>query len=102
MRTPPRIPRFVVEHKPKPRTPIRDAHLEFIRQLPCICCGRTPAGEAAHVRERRAEFGKVNAMGKKPDGKFTLPLCHQCHVGDQHTKYGEPEFWARLGIDATI
>lgn len=41
-------------------------------------------------------------MGLKPSDRFLVPLCRPpgeegCH-GEQH-RIGEPEFWARLGID---
>lgn len=99
MRPRPRIERSVPLGRRKPRTPIRAKHLGFVKQLPCIACGAAGPCEAAHVRMSVAEHGKFNAMARKPDGKYTVPLCGRCHRGDQHTKYGEPEFWSRLGID---
>lgn len=35
-------------------------------------------------------------MGNKPDDKWTLPLCNECH-NEQHRE-GELTFWYRLGI----
>ena len=45
--------------------------------------------QAAHVR---MESGA--GMGEKPDDWRCVPLCGPCHNGDQHTKLGEPAFWA--------
>ncbi len=99
MRAAPRISRKAPIHNRKPKEGLRPRHLEFVRQLPCVCCGRPAPSEAAHVRMSRADLGKANAMSSKPDDKYAVPLCSRCHTGDQHTKFGEPEFWARLGID---
>lgn len=77
-------------------------HLAFIRTLPCLSCGKEPAGEAAHVRMTSAAHGKPNAgVGNKPDDKWTVPLCHWCHVEGpqgQH-RVGEKPFWSRLGMN---
>ena len=70
-------------------------HLAAIRLCMCLSCGKHPCGEAAHVR--MSEPGKPNAgIGARPDDKFTLPLCHSCHM-EQHA-IGEAEFYVRLGI----
>lgn len=34
-------------------------------------------------------------MGEKPHDWLTVPLCPECHNGDQHTTLGEPGFWGR-------
>lgn len=47
----------------------------------------------------RADVGKVNAMSAKPGVHWTIPLCFACHLGDQHSRVGEPEFWRKLGVD---
>ena len=95
----PRIPRNVLVGKRQPNEKLRPKHIAFVKTLPCISCGAPGPNEAAHVRMSVAEHGKYNTMSRKPDDKFVVPLCHKCHIGDQHTKYAEPEFWARLGID---
>jgi hypothetical protein len=46
----------------------------------------------------RAAIGKFNAMSAKPDDRYLVPLCRKCH-DRQHTREGEPTFWANLGID---
>jgi hypothetical protein len=98
--TAPRIQKAPLQHRRKPNQGLRPKHLAFVRSLPCVACGGPPPCIAAHVRMSRADIGKANTMARKPDDKYTVPLHDQpCHGGDQHTKYGEPEFWARLGID---
>lgn len=75
-----------------------DKHLDFIRQLPCLCCLNNICTEAAHVRFSDARAAKVNpGVGRKPDDKWTVPLC-----GDHHRKQhsmDEDEFWSHEGID---
>lgn len=82
-----------------------NAHLEAIRQLPCLnpTCRRDPAGVAAHVRFACAEARKpITGMGIRPDDNYTLPLCQSCHTDavDAQHKGSEVAFWNRLGIDA--
>lgn len=99
MRAAPRISRDVLQPVRKPKEGIRTKHLDFIRQLPCLACGAPPPSEPMHVRMSRANLKKYNTMNRKPDDKYTIPGCHRCHIGDQHSKEGEPAFWERLGID---
>ena len=84
-----------------PRPPSGDAdYLSLIRQLPCLSCGMEPS-EAAHVRFASAAFGKACGLQKKPDDKWALPLCADCHrlaKTAQHNR-GERDFWEALGID---
>ena len=77
--------------KAKPAKVGKDTqHLEFIRGCPCLNCGLDARCDAAHVR--MAQNGKPEpGMGAKPHDRYTVPLCHQCHM-DQH-KVGEREFW---------
>jgi len=79
----------------------RPSYLAAIRQLPCVSCGRDPAGEAAHLR--LGELGRKDwtAKGRKPDDKWTTPLCGLCHrdgPNAQH-KMAEAVFWNRLRLD---
>jgi hypothetical protein len=75
-----------------------NAHLAFIRRLPCVACGASPC-DAAHVRFGDAARGKINAgMQRKPDDSWTLPLDRRCHER-QHSG-NERAFYEALGIDA--
>ena len=77
-----------------------EAHLEAIRQCPCLACGIDPAGEAAHIRMTRP--GKPNAgVGRKPDDRWAVPLCRDCHRDGptaQH-RVGEEAFWIVTGLN---
>jgi len=67
-------------------------HLAFIRQLPCVACGKAAPSEAAHVRT-----GTDGGVGVKPGDRYALPLCTACHA-KQH-RIGELTFWSALRID---
>lgn len=72
-----------------------NAHLDFIRSLPCVVCGDNTSTEAAHVRFSDVSAGKVNpGVGQKPHDFWTVPLCGSCHRG-QHLM-GERDFWSLL------
>lgn len=80
------------------------SYLALIRQLPCLKCGMEPCGVAAHVRLNSAAHGKRQAMGQKPDDKWSVPLCRGCHTQDsdaQH-KVGELPFWHAIGINPLL
>ena len=83
--------------KPSGKSP---THLDLIRQLPCLLSGR-PA-EAAHIRYADAAHGKgISGMGRKPEDKWTVPLCPELHrllKGCQHDS-DEVGWWAQFRID---
>lgn len=64
-------------------------HKKFIRSLPCCNCRANPPTECAHIRK-----GTGGGIGLKPDDKWTVPLCHDCHA-KQH-QVGEVSFWNDL------
>lgn len=69
-----------------------EAHLKFVRGLPCCVCGNPIETEAAHIRYARNELGKRPVgKGEKPDDVWTVPLCGH-HHRDQHY-VGEEMFW---------
>lgn len=79
-----------------------DAHLGFIRTLPCICCGNEIESQAAHIRFSDARVAKVNAgVGAKADDYWTLPMC-RAHHDEQHRTGDERKFWRRYGIDPIL
>jgi len=63
-------------------------HLNFIRSLICVVCGQINP-QAAHVR-----IGANGGVGMKPDSRYTVPLCYQCH-SKQHA-IGELSFWGDI------
>jgi hypothetical protein len=87
-----RIPKTMARDKPKPNLHRRGQHLAFLRQLPCVACGKAAPSEAAHVRT--ATDGGV---GVKPADRYAVPLCATCHA-KQH-RMGELSFWSALCID---
>ena len=88
----PRIPRSLTPRKSKPNLRRRVQHLAFVRQLPCVACGKAAPSEAAHVRT-----GTDGGVGVKPRDRYTVPLCTVCHA-KQH-RIGELTFWSALRID---
>ena len=88
----PRIPRTLAPSKAKPNLRRRVQHLAFVRQLPCVACGKAAPSEAAHVRT-----GTDGGVGVKPGDRYAVPLCRACHT-KQH-RIGELTFWSALRID---
>jgi hypothetical protein len=92
---PPRIARDVPKGTRPPNLRRKEQHLDFVRDLPCVACGRQVMmpirNQAAHVR-----IGTDGGAGMKPSDRYTVPLCVVCHAR-QHK--GELSFWAELRID---
>ena len=88
----PRITRTVLRGKPKPDLRRRSQHLAFVRQLPCVVCGKAAPSEAAHVRS-----GSDGGAGIKPSDRYSVSLCTDCHAL-QH-QFGELTFWSVLRLD---
>lgn len=75
-----------------------DAHLAWIRGLPCLISGTRKRVEAAHIRYADPAFGKPETgMGHKSSDCWVVPLESDQHA-DQH-KHGEREWWQSKGID---
>jgi hypothetical protein len=89
---PPRIPRRAAHGKPKQGLRRRPNHLSFLRQLPCVVCGKAAPSEAAHVRSE-----SDGGTGIKPSDRYSVSLCTSCHAL-QH-EFGELRFWSTLRID---
>jgi hypothetical protein len=87
-----RIPKTLARRKPKPKLHRRGEHLAFVRQLPCVACGKAAPSEAAHVRT-----GTCGGVGMKPADRYAVPLCTTCHA-KQH-RVGELGFWSALRVD---
>lgn len=78
-----------------------EKHCEFIRKLPCIVCQDNISTQCAHIRMSDARIAKVNpGVGAKPDDKYTLPLCGECHA-KQHSM-NENKFWEYRNIDPVL
>ena len=75
-----------------------DRHLDFIRSLPCVCCGNNIETEAAHIRISCIQVGKpYTGKQEKPSDCWTIPLCGR-HHREQHDM-GEHSFWTLQRID---
>lgn len=81
-----------------------EAHLAFIRKLPCLITGRMPQVaviEAAHIRYSSFPHGKrETGKGEKPHDCWVVPLCQDKHR-EQHSM-AEQDFWAQYQIDPLI
>ena len=76
------------------------SHLDFIRSLPCLCCGAYGV-DAAHVSMAAPHLGKrARGLGEKASDSWTVPLCRPHH--DEQHKMNEAEFWLRRGIDPLL
>lgn len=61
-----------------------------VASLPCVCCGRQGATQAAHAN--LSCFGK--GMGHKASDAATMALCVTCHAElDQGKSMGKLERW---------
>jgi hypothetical protein len=86
--------------KPRRRRPRieREAHLAFIRSLPCVICGSRPV-EPAHLRTASPIPGKrAGGAEEKPNDRFVTPLCRQ-HHDEQHGMMTGVLWWRRYRID---
>ena len=88
-----RIAKGLAKPKRKPNLRRAAQHLAFVRSIGiCLCCGARGGVEAAHVRN-----GTDGGAGLKPSDRYTVPLCHACHMR-QH-RVGEITFWGEIGVD---
>jgi len=68
-------------------------HLDRMRDVPCLICGKLPS-DPAHLR-----LGHAAGIGEKPRDDWALPLCHEHHM-ESHGGEGEAAFWRdKLGRD---
>jgi hypothetical protein len=70
---------------------LRDqGHLDWLRTLYCVACGRSPC-DPAHV-----SIGGGGGKGIKAGDDCAVPLCWRCHRTIQHQR-GERTFWGPWG-----
>lgn len=65
-------------------------YLEHIRKQPCICCGRYNQSEPHHLK-----IAGESGTALKSGDWATIPLCHECHIGQLH-KNGQRSFMRNL------
>ena len=68
-------------------------HLQFVRQQPCLICGRQPS-DPHHLR-----FAQPRAIGLKVSDEFTVPLCRG-HHRQLHQAGNEVAWWEDLEVNA--
>ena len=60
--------------------PERDPeYLEYIRNRPCLCCGKQHRSDAHHIRDTRTA-----GIAIKSQDWYAIPLCHNCHLNIAH------------------
>ncbi len=96
---------FAQSHGRKRARQFREDHLAFVRQLPCLICGRQAPSEAAHIRYGSKPHGKrETGMSEKPSDQWTVPLCdrdHRTGPDAQHNS-NERDWWLNKGVDPLI
>ena len=76
-----------------------EAHLAFIRSLPCVCKTQTcfEPVQAHHIRYADLRYGKRDLGRERADDWHVVPLCLY-HHGFLH-RAGEKNFWNGHKID---
>jgi hypothetical protein len=67
------------------------AHLNFVREQPCLVCRQAPS-DAHHLK-----FAQPRALGRKVSDEFTVPLC-RAHHRDLHRHSNERAWWANMQV----
>jgi hypothetical protein len=76
--------------------------LNFVREQPCMVCGRPPKSQAAHIRMGNIALDKrPTGLGERPSDKWSVPLCAGCHMDGSLSVHrtGEEQFWAFVGMN---
>lgn len=68
---------------------INEAYLAWIRQRPCVACGKAPV-DADHLKARGFGEGKRNDL-------TALPMCRKCHI--ERGQIGNEKFQIKHRID---
>ena len=78
---------------PKPKPLRSKKYLTFVREHPCIRCGK---------RETQAHHESFHnsGIGTKPSDSYAIPLCIQCHL-ERHSQ-GKQTFWDGFDVRNVI
>lgn len=69
-------------------------YLNYIREQPCIICGKQHRSDVHHIRDTRTAGMAI----KSPDW-YTIPLCHDCHMLYAHgTGFKEAMAWIKIDL----
>lgn len=76
-----------------------EQYLRHQRKLTCIYCGRR-GSEVHHIK-------RGSGLGRKNPDWFTIPMCHQCHIGYLHSQEGEGKVLSEIkntigGLDIEV
>lgn len=72
-------------------------YLIWLRKRPCCICGKPAPSDACHIRFASEAYGKRPVgLGEKPDDKWAIPMCRECHTL-QHSM-NEREFYRERRI----
>ena len=86
------IPKGKKPKRIKPKRLTDKAHLAFVAELACVCCGMMPV-----VCHHLLRGDPKRGMGRKSGDNFVLPMCPSCHLALQN--YGdETKFLEARGI----
>lgn len=85
----PRIARSVTPVPPRPREGMSRKHLDAVKVLPCIACGRIGAIDPHHLLRGLPEGER--GMGRKAADRYSIPACRKCH--DAMHQAGDDEAW---------
>ena len=69
---------------------IFEEYLDFIREMPCVACGRKGPSDPDHIQAR-------GTGSHKQVDFFALPMCRKCHT--ERGQLGNEKFMAKHGIE---
>lgn len=70
-------------------------YLEYVRTLPCICCGIQHRSQAHHTKT-----GDKIGLAMKTEDARAIPLCAKCHLGIAHgTGFKDAMKWLPYDLD---
>ena len=71
-------------------------YLNYIRSLPCVCCGVQHRSDAHHLKDNR-----LGGISQKSPDWTALPLCHECHMTVAHGEgWKKAMEWIPLELDS--
>lgn len=96
-RRPPRIPKAMPQHVRRVRPDMSRAHLDMVKLLPCLVCGR-PADDPHHLLH--ADHGpNGRGMGRKQADRWAIPVDREHHE-EAHAAGDDEAYFSAKGIDA--
>ena len=75
----------------------KDYH-EWLATLPCSACGEWPVT----VHHIRSFNGNNVGVGRRADHYLAIPLCYECHQGQDSIHHNKKIFEMRNGDEASL